>query len=435
VPVLRELFDRRERRELTGLQEILDSRLGTKTFSGKHVTPENALGVSAVYACVTLIAESIAMLPGDVLQRDGNRRIPQPDHPYQRLLFENPNPELTSNELWSQTIGWQLIRGNGYIYAPSNRTTGLVEAIWPLAANRVEVVRVRETGRLGYIVNFGRSDLERPPGVESGSRVGFDQRDVWHFRAFGSGPIGYSPIWLGRQGVGVSMAAEEYEARFFDNDATPGGVIQVPKTLSKEAYDRLVANWNTLHQGAKQAHLIGLLEEGGQWQDTGLSNEDAQFLELRRFQLQEIMRWFGPIPPHLISDVTPATSWGTGIEQQGLGFVRYCLGRWISRNERTINKRLLAGASPPGLYAKWNVKALERADLRARAAALHIMRLDGVVNADEWRAIEDMEPIGGDAGEAYLNPLNFAPVDAEPMTEENVRELVAVMVAELNGHR
>lgn len=426
-----------ERRSLDNLATLLSTlgvpaRSGGGTFAGPNVTPEKALQVSAVYACVTLIAESVAMLPGDLLRKTNGVRTSAEDHPYQRLLFEEPNPEQDSGEFWRQIVGAMLLRGNGYA-AMEGTSRGLVSELWPIPPWCCELART-DTGRLGYVVSLPRKGLDRV-GSRTEGKFALAATEVLHFRAYGTGPVGLSPIGLARQAVGLAMATEEHGARFFGQSAEPGGVIKVPKSLSDSAYDRLLANWKELHQGNKQAWQIALLEEGAEWQQTGMTNDDAQFLETRRFQLQEMMRYFGYVPPWLVSDVDRSTSWGTGIEQQGIGFVTYGLLRWITRLERTVKRGLLNSADRT-LYPKWNVGALLRADALRRAQAHAIERQWGVLNADEWRGDEDRNPIGGPAGESYLNPLNFAPMMPASVDEDNLRQMIAELLPEmLNGHR
>lgn len=404
---------------------------GGQSFAGPLVTPENSLRVSAVYACVTLIAESIAMLPGDLNRKISGTRVSAEEHPYQRLLFEEPNPEQDAGEFWRQSMGWMLLRGNAFAAMMAERS-GLVTELWPIPASHVEVKRT-EQGRLVYVVQLSKGELHRV-GDRTEGKFALTSNEVLHFRAFGFGPVGLSPIGLARQGIGLAMGTEEYGARLFSNSAVPEGLIKVPKTLSDKAYERLRANWQELHQGLKRSHMVGLLEEGAEWSDTGLSNEDAQFLETRRFQVNDIARFFR-VPPHMIGDVERSTSWGSGIEQQGIGFVIHVLLHWITRLERTVKRGLLRKADP-ALYAKWNLSALLRGDMRSRAAALAVMRQWGVINADEWRAFEDMDPIGGDAGQSYLNPLNFAPLAAAGVSEDDVRDLLEQLLPEaLNGQR
>ena len=423
---------------------------GTPSWSGRTVTAENSLQVAAVYACVRLLSESVAMLPVDLLSKRGDRRVVvPPENRYADLIGEEPNPEIDAGELWRIVMASMLLRGNGFVYMQANRRTGQVEALWPLPADRVDVMRVRTTQRLAYKVRLPTSSLDRAgPAVDLDRSVVFLAEEVLHYRAFGTGPIGLSPVTQARQTIGLSMAQEEYAARFFANDARPGGVIQAPKTLSDKAYDRLKANWNALHQGVQRAHLMALLEEGAEWKSIGLTNEDAQFLESRRFQVNEITRWFG-VPPHMVGDVERSTSWGRGIEHQGIQFVVFSLMWWLTRLER-VTKRGLLRPVDRSWYPKWNVGALLRGDMKSRAAALAIMRQWGVINGDEWRAFEDMDPIEGGAGQVYLQPGNFSPLGtslvgargAPPATDEaaledRIREIAEELLAEalsLNGH-
>jgi len=154
-----------------------------------------------------------------------------------------------------------------------------------------------------------------------------------------------SPIGLVRQTVGLALAAEEYGARFFGQDARPGGVIEVPLELSDTAFARMKSQWNALHAGVQRSHLMAILEGGAKWNTVGLAPEDAQFLLTRRFEVSEIARIYG-VPPHLIGDTDRSTSWGTGIEQQTIGFVVYTLRPWVVREEKVTRRGLLQLADP-----------------------------------------------------------------------------------------
>lgn len=378
----------------------------TETASGVRVTPENALRVSTVYACISLIAETIGSLPSHLLLEREDRRAPAPVSPLSRVLTEEPNPELEAGEFWEQMVGWKLLRGNALAWIDTSPSTGELQALWPIPWNRVTPARA-PSGELAFLVRLGQT--ERVGDRPSGEEFGLLAREVLHFRDFGLGPIGISRIAQAAEGIGVAVAAEEYQARFYANDARPGGFLVAPGMLDETAWKRLRNRWKGLHEGAKRAHMVGLLEGGLDWKDAGVPPKDAQFLELRRFQVTDITRWFR-VPPHMIGDVERSTSWGTGIEQQGIGFVVYTLTTHISRLERVTRARLLRPVDP-ALFQRFNVAGLLRGDVKARYEAYAIGRQWGFLSVNDIRRLEDLPPVAG--GDTYLQPLNMAPSGAE----------------------
>lgn len=368
--------------------------------------PERALRFSAVYACVRLISEAISGLPVDVVRRKGRFREQLPDHPVAPLVSEVANPEMDSAEMWRQTIGWELTRGNGYVLSEFD-ARGRWSALWPIPPTRVTPAR-RTDGRLAYIVRLAAT--EYAGSLRHETDIVLDPSELLHFRAFGFGPIGLSPITQAAEAVGLALTAEEYGSRSFQQGSKPGGIITSPKKLSDEQWQRLRARWKEMHQGVRRSHLVGILEEGLGWQDAGMSNEDAQFIELRRFQVADIARIFG-VPPHMIGDVERSTSWGTGIEAQGIGFVVYTLMPWITRLERVTTMRLLTSPTDRGLKIRWNVNGLLRGDFRTRMAGYALGRQWGVYSANDIAALEDLDPIPG--GDTRLVPLNMGLIDAD----------------------
>ncbi len=228
-----------------------------------------------------------------------------------------------------------------------------------------------------------------------------------HLRAFGLGLLGYSPVRVARQGIGIAFAAEAYGAALFANGGYPGGVLQAQGAVDDEVYERLMARWEAAHRGFARAHRPAVLEGGLSWQQVGLPPEDAQFLETRRFARQEIAGMFG-VPPHMIGDVDRSTSWGTGIEQQSLGFVTYTLDRWLVRAERA-----LGAWTAPGRYWRFNRAALLRGDLKSRYEAYAVGRQWGFLSANDVKRREDEDPIGA-AGDAYWQPLNMVEAGTAP---------------------
>jgi HK97 family phage portal protein len=366
------------------------------TAAGRAVTEESALSSVAVYACVRVIAETVATLPLLVYRRLGRGRERAPDHPLYPLLHDQANPEQTAVEFRENLLGHALLWGNGYAEIERG-PGGSIRALWPLRPDRMAVERDR-ADRLVYTYE-----------LPDGGRVPFPFASVLHLRGFGGGLTGLSPVAMAREAIGLSLAVEEYGARFFGNDSRPGGVLQYPGTLSDEALTRLKSSWEQGMRGLAHRHRVAVLEGGVSWQQIGIPPQDAQFLDTRKFQLGEIARLFR-VPPHLIGELDRAT-WGN-IEHQAIDFVVHTIRPWLVRTEQAL-RRDLFGLLPARLrddyHAEHLVDGLLRGDAMSRAQALATQRQNGVITANEWREIENRNPIAG--GDELLVNGTMVPVD------------------------
>ncbi|MFF7365824.1 phage portal protein [Streptomyces sp. NPDC008125] len=394
MPLIRRLLGGRQRRSRSSMPALT----GRSTSAGVSVTPERALQVAAVFSSVRLLAETGSMLPVGLYQRAGTTRTPLTDHPLGQLLTYEAHPELPAGEFWAQVLGWMLVRGNAGVYVERNNG-GRPVGLWPVAWTSVEPRRVAETGERFYKITL--DDDEWAPIREDEGLVRAE--NFLHFRAFGlGGAEGLSPIGMARQAVGTGWAATSYIGGFFARDASPGGVVSVPGALNDAQYERLTQQWTGLHEGFDQSHRLAVMEAGAKWEKTTLSPADAQFLEVYKLTRAEIAGIFG-VPPHMIGDVERSTSWGSGIEQQSLGYVIYSLLPWLTRLERTAQR--LLGA--PDLYMKFNPDALLRGDSAQRNAGYALGRQWGWLSVNDIRAREDEPPIEG--GDEYVVPLNMTP--------------------------
>ncbi len=372
---------------------------GEPTAPGVAVTPLSSLQSVAVFACNRILAESVSSLPLILHRRlAGGGRERGLNHSLYSILHDLPNPEMTSMELRETLQGHLGLWGNAY--AEIERDNGdRVKGLWPLRPDRVDIQRVN--GELVYFVTIG-NELEHDPEVEP-----LRARQVMHLRGLGyDGIRGYNPIAQARQAVGLSLATEEFGARFFGNGARPGAVLEHPGKLSDKAYDRLLKSWNDRHEGLSRAHRMAILEEGVKLHEVGIPPEDAQFLETRKFQVTEIARLFR-VPPHMLADLERATF--SNIEQQSLEFVIYTLTPWLVRWEQAIYRDLLSAAERKSYFAKHQVNALLRGDIKSRYEAYHIARQDGWMNGDDIRELEELNPMPAGQGQIYLVPLNMVP--------------------------
>lgn len=371
--------------------------VGWDTATGVDVSPDKSLQVSAVFACVRILAETVASLPLLVYRRLGNDgKTRAPDHYLYSLLHDAPNPEMTSFQFRETMMGHLCTWGNAYAEIEFDQA-GRIIALWPLRPDRIMVKR--ENGRLQYHYRLTK------PDAQGRMEAILDMTQVFHLRGLGSnGIIGYSPIQLHRQAVGLALAAEEFGARFFGNDARPGVILQHPGKLSDEAHRRLRESWESRHGGLDKSHRVAILEEGLSVKEIGLPPGDAQFLETRRFQISEIARIFR-IPPHMVGDLERATF--SNIEQQSLEFVIYTLWPWLVRWEQEIKRSLLTPAESSMYFVEFLVEGLLRGDVESRYRAYATARQWGWLSANDIRRLENMNPIEG--GDVYLVPLNMIP--------------------------
>jgi len=364
------------------------------------VSTEGALANVTVYACVRLIAESVGMLPLILYRRlepRGKERATS--HPLYTLLHQAPNREQTPIELLENMAGHIALWGNAYCeieFDGAGRRVGL----WPLRPDRMTVEVDGDNQRV-YIYQ-----------LPSGEYVTLPRYRVWHVRGWGTEAwTGKSPIALSREAIGLGLATEAYGARFFGNDSRPGGVLRHPAKLSNEAAKRLRDSWNAAHQGLDNSHRVAVLEEGVEWQQIGIPPEEAQFLETRKFQETQICQIYR-VPPHMIGITERSTSWGTGIEQQSIGFLTFTLMPYLLRISQSVSRDLMTPAERRELFAEFLTPALERSDIQARYAAYNTGRTGGWLSVNDIREMENMNPI--ENGDVYLQPLYMVEAGETP---------------------
>lgn len=382
------------------ISEMLGGMFRT-TASGATVNSATAMQVGAVYACVRVLSDSVAMLPLVLQQTDTSGRTSHArEHPVDRVLRVRPNSWQTPLEFKRMMMGHLALRGNAYAHVV--RLGGKVQALIPLHPDQMRV-EVETSGALVYRYRAG-SDRETI----------YKQSEIMHLRNLSvDGVRGLSPIDAAREAIGLALQTERHGAKLFSNAATPAGVLKHPAKLSDEAADRLKASFDSRHAGVDNAHKTMLLEEGLTWEKLGLTAEESQFLESRKFQRNEVAMFFG-VPPHMIGDIDRGTSWGSGIEQQGLGFVTYTLLPHLTNFAQAVARDLLTEAEQAQYSATFEVEALTRADFLTRQQGLQIMRRSGVINANEWRQREGLNPRADSAGDDYINDASAVPTLAKP---------------------
>lgn len=369
------------------LRELLGIR---DTAAGVSVTEQNALTYSAVYACVRVLAETLASLPLPIyrrLQPRGKDRAPE--HRLYPRLHDAPNPLMTSFQ-WRETMmGHLLLWGNAFSEIELDGAD-LPIALWPLRPDKMEILR-------------NGADLRYRYALPDGGTVLLPRDRVFHLRGLsGDGIKGLSPIALAREAIGLGLATQEFGARFFGNDSRPGGVLRHPQKLSEEAARRLKESWETAQGGLSNRHRMAVLEEGMEWIRIGIPPEEAQFLESRKFQATEIARIYR-VPPHMIADLERATF--SNIEHQSLSFVMHTMLPWLRRWEQEISLQLFSEAERGRFFAEFLVEGLLRGDTQSRFAAYAIGRQWSWYSANDVREKENENPIEG--GDVYLQPLNM----------------------------
>lgn len=365
-----------------------------RSTAGKRVNEFTAMQTTAVYACVRILAESIAGLPLHVYAYRGAGRERMPGHPLFTILHDAPNPEMTSFVFRETLMVHLLLWGNAYAQILRDRA-GRVAGLYPLLPNRMSVNR-DEGGQLYYTY---QRVTEENPNFRRGGEVVLPAEDVLHIPGLGfDGLIGYSPIAMARNAVGMTLACEEYGASFFANGARPGGVLQHPGVLKDPA--KLRESWQAVYGGAANTGKVAVLEEGMTYQQIGIPPEEAQFLETRKFQVDEIARLYR-IPPHMVGDLDKSSF--SNIEQQSLEFVKYTLNPWVVRWEQALQKSLLLPEERKRYFIRFNVDGLLRGDYQSRMQGYAVGRQNGWLSANDIREMEDMNPIPAEeGGDTYL---------------------------------
>ena len=361
-----------------------------RTTSGKPVNERTAMQTTAVYACVRILAEAVASLPLHVYeyQDDGGKKLVH-DHPLYYLLHDEPNPEMTSFVFRETLMSHLLIWGNAYAQIIRDGA-GRVLGLYPLLPDKMEVQR-DDKGNIYYV--YSRNSDENPMFKEYGN-IKLKAEDVLHIPGLGfDGLIGYSPIAMAKNAVGMTLACEEYGASFFANGANPGGVLEHPGVLKDPSKVR--ESWNSVYRGVSNAHKIAVLEEGMKYQQIGIPPEEAQFLETRKFQINEIARLYR-IPPHMVGDLDKSSF--SNIEQQSLEFVKYTLDPWVIRWEQSLQRSLLLPGEKGKYFIKLNVDGLLRGDYQSRMNGYAVGRQNGWFSANDIREMENMNPIPDEEG-------------------------------------
>ena len=392
--------------------------------------------MTAVYSCVRILAEAIAGLPLHLYcyKEDGGKEKAI-RHPLYLLLHDEPNPEMSSFVFRETLMTHLLLWGNAYAQIIRNGK-GEVVALYPLMPNRMTVDR-DSSGQLFYSYQMNNTDA---PTMKTGTVI-LKPSDVLHIPGLGfDGLVGYSPIAMAKNAIGLAIATEEYGAKFFANGATPGGLLEYPGTVKDP--DRVRESWNKGFSGSQNAGKVAILEEGMKYTPISIAPEQAQFLETRKFQINEIARIFR-VPPHMVGDLEKSSF--SNIEQQSLEFVKYTLDPWVVRWEQSLSRALFTQEEKKRYFFKFNVEGLLRGDYQSRMNGYATARQNGWMSANDIRELENLDRIPAeDGGDLYLINGNmlplvhagaFADIDSGKEESESDEPTEEILEVEKSGRR
>jgi HK97 family phage portal protein len=371
---------------------------GVANSAGVRVDYDTALTYSAFFAGVRVISEDLAGLPLFLYERLERGKQRARTHPLYRVLHLEANPMMSSQQLRETLMGHALMWGDGVAQVVANARTGVVEELWPLRPDRLCIKVVRTgPGQFRRVYQY-RDEV-------NGINATLMPDEVLHIAGLGfDGARGYSVVEHAANSIGLGLATEHYGAKHFSNGSSPAGALSHPEELSDGARKRMRADWENMHRGIDRAHRVAILEEGVTWQQIGIPNDAAQFLETRKLQVTDMARWLR-LPPHKIGDLERATF--SNIEQQQIDYVTSALNIWLVRWEQAINTQLLSPAERETFFAEHLVDSLLRGDTINRFQAYAVGRQWGWLSANDVREKENENPVEG--GDAYLVPLNMVP--------------------------
>lgn len=382
----------REVRDITGLNGV-PSPSEDAIYGGMNAyTPEgSAMSLGAFYACVTLLADTISSLSIKAYRQVGAARVEVENQP--RLFADDgPYPGSTWFEWLWMMMESLAVTGNGFGYITARNGDDKPTAVMPI---HPDVLRVEMPSR----------DARWPEPIYRVDGVVVPARDIMHIKRYpiAGAVLGMSPIQKAASSVGLALAAERYGLNYFRDSANPSSVMESDVPLTEDQTRRLQKQWISSFGGRRRP---AILSGGVKWRAIAITPNESQFLETRQFQRSEIAMWFR-IPPHMIGDTTKSTSWGTGLEQQSIGFVTYTLRAWLTCIEQALTALL-----PRGQFAKFNIDGLLRGDVKTRWEAYRLGRDAGVYSVNDIRAMEDLPPV--DDGDGRIQPMNFVPLGHEP---------------------
>lgn len=380
---------------------LLNGFGGQQTLAGVRIDPERAMALPTYFACIRNLSEDVAKLPFKVYRRlEPQGKEPVPSHPVYRILHDAPNPEMTAMTFRELLTQWQLGWGNGYAEIARNSGTGAVQAMYPIHPSRVTVLH--ESDEPGSpIVYYVHND--------NGATVPILRGEMFHLRGLGDELLGYSVVRLAAESLGLSLAAQTFGAAYFGNGTKIGGVLEHPGTLSEPAQTRLRETWTAMYQGPENAGKPCIAEEGMTWKPFGIPPEEAQFVETRQFQVEDVCRWLR-MPPHKVGHLLRAAGWST-LEATNRDYLTDTLMPHHVRWEQECKRKLFHPTREADLFAEHVVAGMLRGDTAARSAYYREQFMIGVLSQNEIRQLENMNPI--EDGDTHYVPSNMTAADGD----------------------
>lgn len=366
---------------------------GASSDAGVAVTEHRVLGLPAFYRALAVTSGTLGALPVHVYKSGTRQRFDR------KTVLDKPNPRQTATE-WRRTSKLHALTWGAAIDRKVRNGAGQVVEVWPIHPSRVRVEEAMPTAA----DPAGKLFLVRQ---SNGTETRLTSRDILH-RPFMSmdGVTGVRPLELFRQSLGIAIAGDDSAARLFANGSQIKGILTTDSKLEEGSANKIKARWKELTSGVAKAGDIAVLDAGATFQPIALPPADAQLLESRQWAVSELIRMIGP-PPHLAGDVEKTSSWGTGIEQQVLGWVKFTLQAWITNDEERYDDELL----PPGTYSKTVLEGLLRGDSAARSQLYHAGITDGWMTRNEVRTLEDMER--ADGLDEFIVPSNMTLISVD----------------------
>lgn len=379
--------------------ELIEALSATPTASGMLVTPYTAQQSAAVFACVRLLSETIAALPKHITKTDGDQRLMATEHPLYDLLHRSPNPEMTSYSFFELLMRHLLLRGNFYAQIVTDERTGKIEELWPLHPDYVLVRRDVNTREILYDV------------MTVAGKVTLSAGKVLHIKSFSeNGLVGLSIIQMMRQSIGKAISADEFGARFFKNNAKPGGYWTIPPGQSDEDIKKWKESLLAILGGLYNAHKAAVVEDGYKFNEVSINQRDSQFLETIQAGITDIARGFR-IQPHKIGDLTRSTN--NNIESQNIDFVNDTLMPWIVRIKQELKRALLPSFELKIYHIEFDLEHLLLGMMKDRYTCYNMAIQGGWMTRNEARRKENMNPLEG--LDEPMAPLNMAQIgDKDP---------------------
>lgn len=374
---------------------------GPETYAGEQVNTDVAMNIAAVYACVRILSNHVAMLPIQLYKNVAGKRKRAPDHPVAKLIETRPNPYMTPFQFKQTMEAHRQLYGNAYAEIQYSNS-GYPKALWILNPTVTSIVM--EKNRDGNLKKYWIKTI-----LPNGKTVCLPYENVLHLKGLSTnGLTGKSPIEVARETIGIQIAGQKFTGQFYANGTMTSGVLKVPQSLKPEAKTVIRQEWERFNNGLENSHRVAILDAGLDYQSLGIKQSEAQYIETQKFSIAEIARIFN-VPPHMLAELERATF--SNIEQQSLEFIRDTLSPLLISWEQELQYQLFLedDVFNKKYYFKFNINSLLRGDSQARAAYYEKMINLGIYSINEVRELEDKDKIKN--GDKHYMSLNYIDID------------------------